>query len=174
MDAACQIEGWYRQHGEAVHRRCARILGDQALAWDATQETFIRAFRAAVRFRGDSSVLTWLFAIADRRALTLLAQQRALSSRAERASQHQSESPVPSLERRLQDIDLLRRVLTAVDDELARIAVLRYLDELDQDEIAVELGISRKTVQRKLARFHKSARKVLHLKNLPGDQGSKP
>jgi RNA polymerase sigma-70 factor (ECF subfamily) len=48
-----------------VWRFCAALLNaDQAD--DATQETFVRAWRAAAGFRGDSSAKTWLLAIAKR------------------------------------------------------------------------------------------------------------
>jgi RNA polymerase sigma-70 factor (ECF subfamily) len=53
------VEGGYEQ----VWRLCAAIVGDQQ-ADDCAQETFIRAVGALARFRGESSALTWLLAIA--------------------------------------------------------------------------------------------------------------
>jgi len=168
-----QIEAWYRQYGEAVHRRATRILGDEALAWDATQETFVRAFKSVDKFRGESSVLTWLFAIVDRRCFSLLASRRSQQSRAEQqASESLVSTPPPSMEEALGDADLLRYVLSRVDDDSRQVAVLRYLDELEQEEVARALGISRKTVQRQLERFQKSARKVLHLADPPPGSGA--
>src|SRR5437879_2716535 len=41
-----------------------RILGDYEEASDLTQETFISAYRAWDRFRGESKVYTWLYQIA--------------------------------------------------------------------------------------------------------------
>ena len=43
-----------------------RMVGDANNAEELTQETFVRACGAALRFRGDSSVRTWLFGIARR------------------------------------------------------------------------------------------------------------
>ena len=163
-DTNQQIEAWYRQFGEAVHRRCTRILGEEALAWDATQETFVRAFKGLDRFRGDSSPLTWLFTIADRRCFSILAQRRSLQTRTDRAAEESNNEPPPrSMEAVLLQADMLRRVLSRIDDDLRQIVVLRFLDDLDQEEIASILGISRKTVHRKLADFQKSARKILNL-----------
>ncbi|MGP8207762.1 MAG: sigma-70 family RNA polymerase sigma factor [Acidimicrobiales bacterium] len=53
------VEGGYEQ----VWRLCATIVGGQR-ADDCAQETFIRAVGALARFRGESSALTWLLAIA--------------------------------------------------------------------------------------------------------------
>lgn len=43
-----------------------RTIADRHLAEDLAQETFLRAWTSAFRFRGDSSIRTWLFAIARR------------------------------------------------------------------------------------------------------------
>ena len=52
-----------------VHRRaltgyCYRMLGSGAEAEDAVQETMIKAWKAADRFEGRSSIRSWLFSIA--------------------------------------------------------------------------------------------------------------
>ncbi len=43
-----------------------QLTGSRAEAEDLTQEVFVAAYRGAHRFRGQSSLLTWLFAIAVR------------------------------------------------------------------------------------------------------------
>ena len=52
------------QYGSRILRLCALRLGDAALAQDAAQETFFRAYRHYEKFRGDASELTWLSRIA--------------------------------------------------------------------------------------------------------------
>jgi RNA polymerase sigma-70 factor (ECF subfamily) len=58
--AAEQLE----QHRRELTGFCYRMLGSGAEAEDAVQETFVKAWRAAERFEGRSSVRTWLFRIA--------------------------------------------------------------------------------------------------------------
>ena len=51
-------------HQLALLRLCFAYLHDQALAEDAVQETFLKAFRNMNSFRGESSEKTWLIRIA--------------------------------------------------------------------------------------------------------------
>lgn len=71
-----------------VWRFCAALLSvDQAD--DATQETFVRAWRAAAGFRGDASARTWLLAIAKRVCYDAMRQR----SRGERKQQRLETEP---------------------------------------------------------------------------------
>lgn len=52
------------QYEKDLLRLCCVYLKDLALAEDAVQETFLKAYRAMDTFRGDSSERTWLVRIA--------------------------------------------------------------------------------------------------------------
>ena len=58
------------RRGLIVH--CYRFLGSLHDAEEATQETFLRAWRGRTGFRGDASIKTWLYRIATRICLDLL------------------------------------------------------------------------------------------------------
>jgi RNA polymerase sigma-70 factor (ECF subfamily) len=60
-----------RHHG-VVFRTCAAILNDEDLAADASQNSFLKAFKALDRFRGEAAFRTWLLAIAGNEARGLL------------------------------------------------------------------------------------------------------
>lgn len=53
-----------RVHEDRVFAVCLRILADREQALDATQETFLAAFRKAHQFQGNSALGTWLYRIA--------------------------------------------------------------------------------------------------------------
>jgi RNA polymerase sigma-70 factor (ECF subfamily) len=61
-----ELEDVFRAHQGAVFAYFLRVVGNRQDAEELTQETFVRACGAALRFRGDSSVKTWLFGIARR------------------------------------------------------------------------------------------------------------
>src|SRR5687767_5937544 len=54
----------YEAHAPRVFRVAYRMTGDEALAQDFTQETFIKAFGQLGTFRGESSFSTWIHRIA--------------------------------------------------------------------------------------------------------------
>lgn len=51
---------------EALYHYTLALCRDEALAQDITQETFLKAMKSADKFKGDSSLYTWLCAIAKR------------------------------------------------------------------------------------------------------------
>ena len=52
------------QYKNDLMRMCVVCLKDSALAEDAVQETFVKAYKAMATFRGESSEKTWLMRIA--------------------------------------------------------------------------------------------------------------
>jgi len=54
---------WLEEHGDALLSYASARVGDDALAEDFVQETFVAAIAARDEFRGDSSVRTWLIGI---------------------------------------------------------------------------------------------------------------
>jgi RNA polymerase sigma-70 factor, ECF subfamily len=61
-----ELEDVFRTHQRAVFAYFLRVVGDRHAAEELTQETFVRACGAVLRFRGDAPVEHWLFAIARR------------------------------------------------------------------------------------------------------------
>ena len=64
-----------RRYQDRVYRLVRRIVGD-AEAEDALQETFLSAWRALPRFKGDAAFSTWLYRIATNAALMRLRKRR--------------------------------------------------------------------------------------------------
>ena len=58
------LSEWLEEYGDLINRTCCLILGDRALAEDAAQETFLRAWKSMDKFKGDASPRTWLTRIA--------------------------------------------------------------------------------------------------------------
>jgi len=58
----------FREHYPYVVRLAARVTGDAELAKDIAQDVFIAVFRSLPKFRGESSLRTWIYQITLRTA----------------------------------------------------------------------------------------------------------
>src|SRR5688500_15410340 len=63
------------RHRADLHAHCYRMLGSAHDADDALQDALLRAWRALPRFRGDSSLKTWLYRIATNVCLDIIARR---------------------------------------------------------------------------------------------------
>ena len=156
--AEVDLEGWYRSHGEAVFRRCRRILGDEAAARDATQDAFIRAHRYQRSYRGGSP-LAWLARIADRVCFDQL-KKRKLDVPTDALSELfviEDLGGAPTLEVR----DAVANLLSRASEREQQVVMCRYFDELSLEETAALLGVNERTVRRTLEQFVSRAHKRL-------------
>lgn len=71
FDGRALLANQYAAHATKIHRFLRDLLRDPALAADATQETFVRAFRQIGTLRDRSRALPWLFGIARNVSLEL-------------------------------------------------------------------------------------------------------
>jgi RNA polymerase sigma-70 factor (ECF subfamily) len=53
----------YEEHSQVIYYLALRLLGDPALAQDATHDVFLKAFRKMDTFRGEAGIRTWLYRI---------------------------------------------------------------------------------------------------------------
>lgn len=141
-----------RDHGSAVLRRAAFLLGNSADAEDATQEVMLTVLTKGSSFRGEADVATWMYRLTTNVCLNRLRHGRRLATREageEVARWHAAmpKEPFEKVAARAQ----LEAVLKGVDDLSQEIFVYAHLDGLTQEEIAQATGRSRKTVGKRLA-----------------------
>lgn len=156
------LEGLYGKYAAHVHDRCRWLLGDEAEAWDATQETFLRASRGLDRFEGRASPRTWLDRIATRHCLNVL--------RARRVRVGRGVTGVEALDLERTDgagdaaalarVALVRQLLGLVDEQTQEMAVYYFVDEMTREEVAAQVGLSVPTVRKRLEAFVTKARRL--------------
>lgn len=153
-----------------LQRLVGRFVRDTDRVDDLVQESFIRAYRALPRFRGDSAFYTWLYRIAvntakkalmeDRRSPVWSASDRPIGSG---ESDGEQETLPPGGEPRdeatpeaiLASRQVAQAVQAAVDDlseELRQAIVLREIEGLSYDEIAQLMGCPIGTVRSRIFR----------------------
>jgi RNA polymerase sigma factor (sigma-70 family) len=137
------IEAVYRSHGHHVLRRASRLLGSEVDAREVLQDVFLSLLDDPSQFAGRSSLATWLYAATTHLCLNRIRNQRVRSRIvAERAGS----LPVASSPTEAEDGAVLREVLARLPEDLARVAVYYYGDEMTHEEIAGVLGCSRRQV----------------------------
>jgi len=141
-DASMEL---YQRHGRALLRKAERMLGSRADAQDLVQGLFVDLLQ-----RGESPDLPYLYRAITNRCLTYLRDE---GNRARLLESHDEALRGPTRTRcddRVIGIDLLGKLIGMLDERALEILFYRYSDDMTQEEIAEMVGISRKTVGKKL------------------------
>ena len=70
------MAAFYREHGRVVFAQVLLVAGERVLAEEIVQDTMLAVWRGAGSFRGESSVRSWVIAIARRQTRDRLRGQR--------------------------------------------------------------------------------------------------
>ncbi len=158
-----ELSELYVRYAPVLHARARSILGNDAEAGDAVQETFVRLVRGYEAFRGESSPLTWLYQVNTNWCLNQLRNRKGHQKKHEdrRADVQPRESVEPEVDRI--DDARIRALLAEEDDETQRIVVHLFFDEMTREETAVAVGISVPTLRKRLDAFLRRARRGMGL-----------
>lgn len=147
-----------RRHRAVVFRLAHHHTGDEGEALDITQEAFIAAFAALRRFDGDRPFRAWVLRIAlnkcrdwsrRRKVRRLLAFARPIEE-----AHHVADS-APDPEAALQSaraVGRIRKEVQALPSRLREPLILCAIEGISQDEAAMLLGVSRKTIETRIYR----------------------
>jgi RNA polymerase sigma-70 factor, ECF subfamily len=134
------------------------ILGREEDARDATQETFLAAFRNLRNFRGEAKVSSWLHRIAVNQCIT---RQRRAKVRSESALEDEEEkhgetfaaptsySPARVTESN-EETQAVRKAINSLPMELRQVIVMKEFEDLTFREIADTLDLPLSTVKSRL------------------------
>jgi RNA polymerase sigma-70 factor (ECF subfamily) len=154
------------EHSGGIYSMLLRLTENAEDAGDLTQETFMNAFRSIGKFRGESSIRTWLYRIAINRSRNRFRwwksrrRSKTISIDSVRSEEdrplHETlagDTPDPeakaiSSERMYR----LRETLLTLPDIFREAVILRDIEGLTYEEIAEVLDISIGTVKSRIAR----------------------
>lgn len=148
-----------------------RFVNDPMEAQDIAQEAFIKAFRAAPGFRGDSAFYTWLYRI------TINTAKNYLQSRGRRAPLHdmdvddeeqfvadqnlENNASPEALMQRDQLKSVIFSCMEKLPDELQQAIKLREMDGMSYEDIAVAMGCPVGTVRSRIFRAREAIDKQI-------------
>ena len=159
-----------------VYALLFRLTNDAEEARDLTQETFLRAFQSINRFRGDSTLKTWIYRIAINQARNRWRwwrRRRRDATVSLDATDDQRETPLaatlpnahslnPEQETLARERELqLRDALLGLRQSYREAVILRDVEGFSYEEIAAALQISIGTVKSRISRGRLELRKKL-------------
>lgn len=164
------FEQLMRRYNRRLFRAARGIVRDDAEAQDAVQEGYLHAFQSLHRFRGDSSIGTWLTRIVINQALTqqrrygrvVLWSEEHADEEGEMPEQH--DSPSRSAEDEFARRELRERLQQAVDllpPIYRSVFILRSVEGLSVEETAQALRVSGDVVKTRLLRARAMLRDTL-------------
>ncbi len=169
------FEALVHRHQRALFNLALRYLGDRDEAQDAVQDTFLRAWRALPRFRGEAMFRTWITGIAINVCRSRLAGAEARCRRqtqslvqpdgdggAEVDLPLPDPSPGPAeLARGGELRAALTKALAALSPEHREVLLLREMNGMEYEEVAAVLGCALGTVKSRIARARGALREAL-------------
>ncbi|MGE5479589.1 MAG: RNA polymerase sigma factor [Chloroflexota bacterium] len=146
----------YRQYNQKVYRFCLRMLGDEAAAKDAFQETFIKVYENRKNFRGENFA-AWLFTIARHTCLNHI-RARKKHDTFDEIYHGSMKAPSESDVGMKQYID---KAVSMLPEALREALILREYEEYSYQEIADILGIELSLAKVRVFRARTLLRKLL-------------
>lgn len=145
----------YHKYHNGVYRFCLRMLGSEAMAKDAFQETFVKIYEKRETFKSDNFA-AWLFTIARHTCYNMLRAQREHKSFDE--SHHEARLQKTS------DFGLKQALEEAINNlptSLKEAFILREYEEMSYQEIADVLEIDLSLAKIRIFRARKQLRILL-------------
>jgi RNA polymerase sigma-70 factor (ECF subfamily) len=158
-----------------VFNLCFRILGEAAEAEDASQETFLRAYRSLASYDPQRKLSSWLLSIASHHCIDRLRRRRLVSLPLEDLGPAEDPAdPSPGPEASLANSErqlAVRRLLDHLAPQDRAAIVLRYWYDLPVEEIGETLGLSVSAVK---SRLHRARRTMAQVWGEPSQAASLP
>ena len=153
---AVDIDQYYRKYGAMVFRRCMQMLRDESQAQDATQDVFLSLIKnvSAIKDEFPSSLL---YRMATNTCLNLLKRAKKESRKDEFFFNNISGSD--DFSEKLEANELLARIFVGEKPDTMTLAVMRYVDKLTYEEIALQLDLSVSGVRKRLRKLSEKAQK---------------
>ena len=153
------FRAWYDETMPRVYRYLLARCGDEALAEELTQQTFVDGVRRRDRFDGRSDVVTWLCAIGRNKLVDHYRRSSRAGRRHDRlVAEHQVDSDAP-----LRAVETREAVVAALDElpgDQRLALVFRHLDGMPVREVAATIGRSEKATESLLTRARENFRRA--------------
>ena len=150
------VEALYRRYGPMVIRRCRSMLKDEELAFDASQEVFMKIWQSRERIKNDS-ISSLLLRIATNTCLNKLRTIKRLREKIDEDILASIADP-ENIERGIIARLKLERIFSREHTSTRMMAVMHYHDGMTLEQVAKEVGLSVSGVRKRLRNLRYRAR----------------
>jgi len=160
----------YQEYGRLVYSVTHRVLGRHDLAEEATQQTFVNAWRAADRLDTERDPAPWLATIARRAAIDIHRREARRPTSALHEIGARDRGAITTLPTETPEaVWQVRAAIDTLPPDEAAVVRLQHLDGLTHREIADRLGVPLGTVKSRSHRAHRSLARLLEHLREPQD-----
>ena len=152
------MEALYTAHSGRVYTVVRRLVGDDHLAEDVSQDAWVRAFEKLGSFRGDAAFGTWMHRLAVNTALNRL---RRRGRRPEVESAAEPPLAAPDADERILSQRVLGQALDRLPDGYRQVLVMHDVEGMTHEEIADSLGVAVGTSKSQLHKARARMRDLL-------------
>lgn len=149
----------FARHRRRILQLQCHLTGDNALAEDALQETFLQVYRDLPAFRGDAQLGTWIYRIAMRTAIRVRARHAAHATRVATDAVDESHDDCANPEQQLvlrERVQQVKAAMQTLPIEQRAVLALFAVDGLGHAAIAEILGVPQGTVWSRLHQARKA------------------
>ena len=158
------VRAVYRAHGSSVFAVAYKTLRSRDLAEEATQQTFLKAWRAAATFDPARELGPWLATIARRTAIDLYRRE---ACRPTERLEDAAAAEQPDGFDRIFDVWAVREAIDGLPPLEREVVRLQHLESLTQAEIGARLGVPVNTIKSRSSRAHRRlAARLGHLRRI--------
>jgi RNA polymerase sigma-70 factor (ECF subfamily) len=152
----------YERYNDRICRYLSRMVGDDGIGCELTQEVFLKAWEALLGLRDPSRFASWLYRIATNRAYNYQQHAKLLHMIPweEYAMREETRSIAAGPEEQVEEAELLKLALARVSTTYRPCLILYVVEEYSQRQIAELLQIKESSIGRYVSRGKEELRQI--------------
>lgn len=166
----------FEAYKDKVYSIAIYTTGDSSIADDVTQQIFLKLFTAIKQFRGDAEFTTWLYRLVVNACVDERRKRRRWFSWGDMSEvTHMKDvsqkKPQESHFARLEVAEAVRGAIGQLKPKFRLPILLKYIEGMSYEEIALVMNCSKGTVASRLNRGHgQLAKQLSHLREHVADE----
>jgi RNA polymerase sigma-70 factor (ECF subfamily) len=157
------FEKLYERYNDRISRYLIRMIGDDGIGCELTQETFLKAWENLLSLRDPARFANWLYRIATNMAYNYQNHARLIRTIPWEEYTKRSESlSISGPERLIEETELMKLVLARVSPTYRPCFILYVIEKLPQRQIADLLGIKLTSVGKYVSRGREEFRQIYY------------